>query len=88
MLVISQDGRSGSIDIRQDADLYVARLAEGQNIEFNCRPGRGQWLQVVQGRIAVNGLQLGAGDGLSVEDEPSVRIQAGSLSEILLFDLA
>jgi redox-sensitive bicupin YhaK (pirin superfamily) len=88
VLVISPDGRSGSIDIRQDVDLYISRLGDGETIDFVCRPGRGLWIQVVRGQLGVNDILLAAGDGMSAEDEQSVRIQAHGPSEILLFDLA
>lgn len=87
-LVVSQDGRDGSIGIKQDADLYIARPRPNENLEFRVRPGRGAWVQVVQGRLMVNGTEVLAGDALAFEDEELLKIETASQSEFLLFDLA
>ncbi|MGZ3797648.1 MAG: pirin family protein, partial [Pseudobdellovibrionaceae bacterium] len=34
VLVVSEDAREGSISINQDADLYISRLKNGEEIEF------------------------------------------------------
>ena len=88
VLVASEGGRNGSISIRQDADMYVSRIKNGESLEFLVRSGRGVWLQMVSGQIQVNGLKLSAGDGLAVEITNQLTIVAESHSEIIIFDLA
>src|SRR5262249_51183009 len=46
-LLASEDGRSGSIRINQDARMYAATLKGGQKVEFEMLTGRGAWLQVL-----------------------------------------
>lgn len=88
VLVISESGRDGSIEIKQDADLYISRLKSGESIEFKIRSGRGVWAQVVKGHIYVNGVEFHTGDGFSDNDQELLKISAMADSEFMLFDLA
>ena len=87
-LVASPDGEEGSLSSRQDARLYLSALDEGREVSYNIAPGRHAWLQVLRGRVALNGESLSAGDGAAVGDEPTLALVAGSPSDVLLFDLA
>lgn len=87
VLTISGDGRDNSIQIRQDVDLYVSRPKTNDVIEWNLRPGRGAWLQIIKGRLLVNGQELSAGDALSTEVAQTLKIEASVDSEFMLFDL-
>ena len=51
-------------------------------------PDRHAWVQVVSGAVQVNGVELSAGDGASVSDEPALELSSTSVSETLVFDLA
>lgn len=87
VLVVSESGREGSIGIKQDADVYVSRLREGDGFEFELRPKRGAWIQLIKGRIRIDDNELSAGDGFSV-DEPGLKnFKALENSEFILFDL-
>jgi redox-sensitive bicupin YhaK (pirin superfamily) len=88
VLVVSQDGRDGSIPIRQDADIRLGRFKTGDSVELPVRAGRGVWVQLVSGELSVNGHTLKAGDGLALEQVPGVAILAKSPAEFLMFDLA
>jgi len=37
-LVVSQDGRDGSIEIKQDANMYISRLKSGDHVELKLLP--------------------------------------------------
>ncbi|MCA9107560.1 MAG: pirin family protein, partial [Planctomycetales bacterium] len=43
---------------------------------------------VLKGRIQVHDLELDAGDGLAVSDEPSLLLKSVESAELMLFDLA
>jgi redox-sensitive bicupin YhaK (pirin superfamily) len=88
VLVVSEDARDGSIGIKQDADLYISRLKNGEQNEFKLRPTRGAWIQVIKGQIKVNDKELSAGDAASFEDEDLLKFAALEDSEFMLFDLA
>lgn len=86
-LLVSPDGAEGSLRINQDARLYASLLDIGQAVTHDLAPGRGAWVQVVSGDVAVNGKPLNAGDGAAIEDTDLVIVTAGSAAEVLLFDL-
>lgn len=87
-LLASRDGREASLRVHQDVALYGSLLEAGQVLEHGFAPGRRGWLQVVKGELDAGGVALGPGDGLAVSDEASLRIEAKSGAELLLFDLA
>lgn len=87
VLVISQDGREGSLSIQQDADVYVSKLKAGQHIHFDVRAGRGVWIQIIKGEIFVGDKQFKAGDAFSTEDTQTLKLEANSDSEFFIFDL-
>lgn len=86
-LVVSFDGRDGSLKIHQDAFLYTALLKPGKALSHTLKPERYGWVQVVRGDIEVNGLSMAAGDGASLAREKEIRLSAQSPAEFLLFDL-
>ena len=88
VLVISPDGRDGSIAINQDANLYISKLQAGKNVEFATKPGRHTWIQVVRGPVQVNGESLAVGDAVKTSDEQLLKISATGEGEIMLFDMA
>jgi|SRR5579885_308205 len=87
-ILASPDGRDGSVTIHQDASIYSSLLDRGALVEKTLAPGRHAWLQLVRGTIEVHGKRLETGDGASVSDESSLKLQALEAAELLLFDLA
>ena len=88
-LLASPDGREGSVTVHQDAELYGALLAPGQELSYPLGADRHAWLQVVRGAVAVNNAHtLSAGDGAALSEEESVGLRAEEETEVLLFDLA
>jgi redox-sensitive bicupin YhaK (pirin superfamily) len=86
-LIVSQDGRDGSLQINQDVSLYASVLTAGHELDYSLEAGRHAWLQVIKGSVTINSAKLKAGDGAAVSDEAQLTISAGEESEILLFDL-
>lgn len=86
-LIVSNIGRDGSIAINQDADLYLAKLDEGNVVTHPLRTGRHAWVHVAEGQAIVNGEKLTGGDALALSDEAEVKIEANANSQVLLFDL-
>ena len=89
-LVVSPDGRDGSLMIHQDALIYTADLLPEAETVHTLAKGRHAWVQVTRGAVTVNGTAMEAGDGAAISDLAEVRI-AGSGDEpveVLLFDLA
>jgi redox-sensitive bicupin YhaK (pirin superfamily) len=87
-LVVSEDGREGSIAIHQSVDLHAAKWDSGREVGFKFRgPNRFGWLQVVSGEVGVAGQTLMAGDGAAVAGETALGIKSGGPAEFLMFDL-
>jgi len=87
-LVVSGDGREGSLMIHQDADLYAGLLDANASLSHALRAGRRGWVQIVRGRLDVNGTTLQAGDGLALEHEDRLQLATKSdNTEFLIFDL-
>jgi quercetin 2,3-dioxygenase len=81
-------GPEAPVTIHQDANLFIARLHEGQQTKHDLQPGRHAWVQVARGGVTLNGQDLQAGDGAAISKEDAVRLKAKETSEVLLFDLA
>jgi hypothetical protein len=86
-LVTSKLGRDGSIAIHQDADLWLAKLEPGQKVAHKLAAARHAWLHVAEGRAAVNGQELAAGDAAALDGGSAAEVKALDPSQILLFDL-
>jgi redox-sensitive bicupin YhaK (pirin superfamily) len=87
-LVASPQGAEGSVTIHADAHVYASALDAGHRMEHVVLPGRHAWIQVVRGRLELNGVDLAAGDGASTSDAGSVAMTGTEGAEVLLFDLA
>ena len=85
--VVSPDGLDGSITINQDASLFLATLAPGQEVVHALANGRRAYLQVLRGSALLDGHPLAAGDGARIQDQAAVRISGAGEAEVLLFDL-
>lgn len=86
-LVAACDGREGALTVHQDATLYSSLLEAGEMLAHPLKAGRGAWLQLVRGRVAVNGEKLAAGNGAALAETPNVSIKGTEDTELLLFDL-
>lgn len=87
-LAASRDAAEGSLTIHTDARIYLAELQSDHTVQHELVPGRHAWLQVLRGRVTLNGSDLETSDGAAVSDEVELRITATQDAEILLFDLA
>ena len=86
-LVISRDGRAGSLRVHQDVDMYASVMEPGAELRHHFAAGRQGWLQVIRGEVSVNGNALRTGDGAAVEDIEELQLDASENSELLLFDM-
>jgi len=94
-LLVSPDGREGSVAIHRDAFIHHLTLATEAagtgktTVRHPLAPSRHAWVQVTQGALQVNGVTLHKGDGCAISDERELDFTptaAGSASA-LLFDL-
>ena len=86
-LVVSPDGSQDSLKIHQDAKIYLGKVAKGEQVEALVGKERHAWIQMIQGKVAANGVLLAPGDGASLSGGKSLTFKAEEPSEFLLFDL-
>ncbi|MCQ4163815.1 pirin family protein [Tahibacter harae] len=86
-LLVSPDGRDGSLRMNQQAFLLAGLFDGTENAEHPLASGRRGYVHVARGEIEVNGQTLKAGDALSIEGESSIRLGNGKAAEVLVFDL-
>ncbi len=86
-LVASHAGGDGALKIHQDSDLYIGGLTKGQAAEKEISKGRSGYVHVARGKLDLNGIALGEGDGAKIKDESRLKFSATEDAEVLLFDL-
>jgi hypothetical protein len=87
-LVASSDGRDGSLTIHADVAVHAGLLTAGQSDAVPLAPGRHAYVHVARGRVRVNGVDLGPGDGAALSQETAVEVTGVDAGEVLVFDLA
>jgi quercetin 2,3-dioxygenase len=86
-LLVSPDGRDGSVRIHQDICLYTTMLTPGEHVTATLGAGRSGWLHVSHGVVEANGIRLEEGDGAAITGETQMDLVAPDHTEVLLFDL-
>jgi len=86
-LVVSPQGADGSLRIHQDMAMYSALIDGDEAIDWTHDPKRLAYVHVARGSLKVNGMDVGAGDGIRVADESMLTFGNGNQAEVLLFDL-
>ena len=87
VLVVSGSGRDGSIQINQDAEIFVGKFLLGKNFDFAIKNNRKIWIQMVKGKLSINDQTIETGDAMAISDEEKISLKAEENSEFLLFDL-
>ncbi len=86
-MIVSPDGRDGSLTIHQDAYLYRVVFDDQQTVSHTLEVGRTAYVHVVSGAIAIDGEKLNGGDGATVTEVDAIELSGSKNSEVLVFDL-
>lgn len=86
-LILSPDGRDGSLQVHQDARVYAGLFDGDERARLPLAPGRAGYVHLARGRLMVNGQALEAGDGMKLLGEETLSFEQGSDAEVLVFDL-
>jgi len=86
-LIVSPDGRNGSLLIHQDACLYQLFLNADEKATLPIEAPRTVYIHVVSGSLEVEGETLNEGDGATVKDIADLEFACLQNSEALVFDL-
>jgi redox-sensitive bicupin YhaK (pirin superfamily) len=85
-LVVSPDGRDGTLRIHQDAYLEHVRLAPGEALDVAAADDRVSYLHVISGEFDADDGRIHAGDGVTISGS-DVALRAVEPVEALLFNL-
>ncbi len=88
VLLASRDGRSDSLRVQQDVDLWLGLVAAGERRELPLGAGRQAWVHVARGAVRLNEIALQDGDGAAVSGEGKLSFLGEHDGEVLVFDLA
>lgn len=87
-LIISPDGRDGSIEINQDAFFNLSDLTQGTSLKYQVNlKGNGLYLFVISGEVKVLDEILKPRDGMGISEVSDISITAEKDSEILLMEI-
>ncbi|WP_110685565.1 pirin family protein [Salinicola aestuarinus] len=86
-LILSPDGRDGSLSLAQDAFIHAGLFDAAERAELGLETGRQAYVHVAQGSLTVNGERLAPGDALMLTGESGVTLESGENAEVLVFDL-
>lgn len=88
-LIVSSDGRDGSLKMHQDIEIYQTVLEADKVVTYDLPQDRNIWIHIAQGAVEINKGLLEAGDGLGVEEEKGALViqGVGEKSNVLIFNL-
>ncbi len=87
VLLVSPDGRDGSLSSHQDALLYGTLLEANDRVVHTLETGWRAYVHVARGGVRVNGKLLHGGDGAAIAEAAEIRLEGIGSAEVLLFDL-
>lgn len=85
-VLASGDGRDGALPLHADGAVLAGRLQAGETVRHVLAPGRVAYLVAAEGRLRVNGVDVGTRDGVAVADEAELVIEATEAAEIVLVE--
>lgn len=87
-LIVSNDGRDGSLMIHQDAFLSLRSLTADQEVHYTpYDPHHGLYLMVIAGRIEIAEQTLGRRDAIGVTEAEKITLTAKEPSRLLLIEV-
>ncbi len=87
VLLVSPDGRDGSIATHQDALMFGTLLAPGETLDYRFDATRCGYLHLARGKLQVGDAVLEQGDGLKIMQQERLELKGIEDAEVLLFDL-
>jgi redox-sensitive bicupin YhaK (pirin superfamily) len=86
-LIISPDGRDGSLRIQQNTLVYAGLFNGDESATLALDQNRHAYVHVARGRVELNGVKLEAGDGVRLRNPQTLQLSGGKDAEVLVFDL-
>ena len=85
-LLVSRDGREGSLSIHQNTNIWYGKLKKNETYNFPLSLGNA-WIQEIEGQIEIDKTVLDTGDGASITKQNSMEIMAKSDSSFFIIEL-
>lgn len=85
-LVVSPDGREGSVTINQDAFFSLAEINNGEVAYARKLKGNGVYIFVLEGEVEIDGKTFSKRDGIGFEHFETINIKS-KLAEVLLMEV-
>lgn len=86
-LILSADGRDGSLRIQQDINVFAGLFDDDESAVLPVDGSRHAYVQVARGVVVLNGVKLEGGDGVRLRNPKALQLTAGRNAEVLVFDL-
>jgi redox-sensitive bicupin YhaK (pirin superfamily) len=86
-LIISPDGKEGSLSVYQDVKVYAGLFNGIESTELDIGSNRYAYVHVARGNLDINGTRLDEGDGVRIREERALRFAEGNNAEVLVFNL-
>ena len=84
----AEDAESAALPLNADAAVLAGTLRAGETASLHPAPGRGVYLVAASGSLTVNGIQVGARDGVAITGETDLAIVAIEDTELVIVDVA
>jgi redox-sensitive bicupin YhaK (pirin superfamily) len=84
--IMGPAGEDG-LDLAQDARVLVARLGGGDRVRHALGEGRGGYLYVLDGELAVGGERLGGGDAAKLAGPEELELTGVDDAELILVEV-
>lgn len=87
-LVVSPDGREGSVSINQNAFFSLIDLDKGRSVDYHRKAdGNGVYIFIIKGEIEIDGTPFKERDGIGVKDFFTISLSTKNDAEILLMEV-
>ncbi len=87
-LFASSDGREGSVQMRQEAEIYFGKAPAGQTLTVPASALDGVWIHLISGALTIDGHTIHPGDSLSIDDaQDGFPLSVDQDAEFILFRL-
>lgn len=84
--MVSSKAGDAPIKINQDMNVYALELEKDKEISFLVAAGRQAYMVQVEGRSAVNGVELGTRDALEIVEE-DIQIKASETTHVVILEM-
>ena len=87
-LVVSPDGRNGSVSINQDAFFSLVNLKKDSHIEYNKYiESNGVYFFVLEGELEVDNKLISSRDGLGVSNKDGLNLNSSKDTQLLVMEV-